>query len=307
MTWHYNWTNSALPLTDSEKYDNAYECYNRFVNVYGWTPESACAVISNFEHEGILNPAQWQIGSTIGTWNSNSVGLGLGQWTPARKIGDYCGGRDQAHVSNGDKQIDCVVDPINAGQWVQRVNSSGYSSYYEYGGIPYITSIVDFSQSTLDPEDLATCWCACWEGCGKTQFANTYDIRRSDARKWFNYFGGTQSGYPVIISVDGNGTAFANYHLNDYTTQIHRAEDGEDVFIHAIPNSPDTFINWTVDSGGVTIDYEYGENTFFTMHPNAVQITAHFTGQTPEPQPPIPKEGIKRKRMPIWMYPMFRC
>lgn len=290
MTWHYNWTNQYNSLSWSEKYENAEEIWDLFINTYGWTEEAAAAVISNFQHEGLLNPAQWQIGSTIGTWENRSVGLGLGQWTPASKIGDYCGGRDRAHVEDGAKQIQCVIDDPY-GQWVQRVNSSGYSRYYGVGGIPYITSISNFAQSTLDPEDLATCWCACWEGPTRTGFKDSYNVRREDARYWYEEFRSGVIGHAVLININGNGSAQA---------VPARAIAGTRVTITAIPNDNETFIEWDVIQGNVNINPTLNPQSF-TMPLENVVLRANFTGATP-----LPIFHKESHRMPLWMYPCLK-
>lgn len=290
MTWNYNWTNQGNSLSWSEKYENAEEIWDLFINTYGWTEEATAAVISNFQHEGLLNPAQWQIGSTIGDWNNSRVGLGLGQWTPASKIGDYCGGRDQAHVEDGAKQIQCVIDDPY-GQWVQRVNSHGNSTYYQVSGIPYIRSITEFAQSTLNPEDLATCWCACWEGPSKRGFLDSYTARREDARYWYEEFRSGTVGSPILINIIGNGTARA--------VPV-RAIAGTRITITAIPNDNDTFVEWSVLQGNISINPTLNPQSFI-MPLTTVVLQAEFTGTTP-----IPKFNLKIHRMPIWEYPCLK-
>lgn len=293
MAWHYNWTNQYGALTWNEQYENAEEIWDLFINTYGWTEEATAAVISNFQHEGALNPAQWQYGSTIGDWTNRNVGLGLGQWTPASKIGDYCGGRDQSHVEDGAKQVQCVIDDPY-GQWVQRVNSSGYSRYYETTGLLYIRSITEFSQSTEDPEDLATCWCACWEGCSRQAFRDSYNARREDARYWYDEFSGSPTGNSTTFRINGNGTAEAD---------PVRQEAGQFVTIEATPNGTDTFLNWSVISGGIILN-AYTNPQTFTMGQDPVIIQANFTGNTPTP--PMPTRLFKRHHMPLWMYPILK-
>ena len=302
MTWHYLWTNQdEMPWAD--KYDNASEIWNLLTITYGWTEEASSAVISNFQHEGLLNPAQWQIGSTIGHWNNDEVGLGLGQWTPANKLGTYCGGNTQQAISDGAKQVQFTVE--TPGQWVQRVNSNGYSSYYREGGVPYITSITQFGQSSLEPEDLAICWCMCWEGCSRDAYNLSKEARRTDARYWYNEFSGTpHAGHRIRLHAQGNCEPYATLHLED-TQRIYYAEAGTDVFIHANVGAGDYFEIWTVDSGGVTIDFDTQPNTFFTMHDSDVDITAHATGSPPTPPTPTGRT-VQTGNMPIWMYPIFR-
>lgn len=288
MTWHYLWTNQNL-MSDSDKYDNAQEIWNRLVDYYGWTPEATAGVISNFEHEGILNPAQWQIGKTIGDWYDKYTGLGLGQWTPPSKLGNYCGGNTESAISDGDKQIDFTVSEES--QWVQRVNSVGYSSYYEMGGIPFIQSIQQYSLSGYEPEDMATCWCACWEGCGKQYFHSTYNSRRTRARYWYEEFGGQQSGYGIYITVIGNGTA---------TAIPSRGEANDPIELRCIPNAPDTLVSIDArDPDGMSIALEQTEVQTFAMKPYDITITVTFTGELPDP--PMPVFKWYRNKMPLWM------
>lgn len=292
MSWHYIWTNQDV-MSESDKYDNAEEIWDLLVNTYGWTEESAAAVLGNFQYEGLMNPAQWQIGSTIGDWYDNATGLGLGQWTPPSKLGDYCGGNTQAAISDGDKQVEFTV--TNSGQWVQRINSRGYSVYYQYRDLLYITSISDFSQSTEDPEDLATCWCACWEGCSRKAFDDSYHGRRNAARYWYEEFKGGVTGHTITIKIEGNGTA---------TATPARANVGDIVTISASANDNDSFIEWTVETGNITIDPLISTQTFI-MPDERVIITAEFTGETPvEPLPQ--KYYYGEHKMPIWMYPSLR-
>lgn len=280
-------------MSDSDKYDNAREIWDRLTVRYGWTEEAAAAVISNFEHEGILNPGQWQIGKTIDDWNGAKTGLGLGQWTPPSKLGDYCGGYTESAVCDGDKQIDFTVS--ESGQWVQRVNSNGYSAYYERGGIPYITSISQFSQSTRATEDLATCWCACWEGCGKKQFNDTYTSRRSRAAYWLGQFSGSSTGYAISIYVSGNGTA---------TASPSRADAGDPILLRCIPNGSDALLSIDArDPQGMSIALYQQEVQTFTMKPYNIVIYVTFTGATPDPPSPTPQPTAKwwKKKMPLWM------
>lgn len=143
--------------------------------------------------------------------------------------------------------------------------------------------------------------------CNRYEIGQWSSARLTNAEYFYTTYSGSGGGtYLVTINIDGNGDAFANEHLADLTTRMTRFRGDQDVFIHAIPNGSDTFINWTVDSGGVTIDMDTNLNTFFTMHPNAVTITAHFTGDTPTPPTPTPIGNEDEHHMPIWMYPMFR-
>lgn len=102
----------------------------------------------------------------------------------------------------------------------------------------------------------------------------------------------------IYFNITGNGTAYA------------------------VPSSPtigQTFdFNAIPDAGEQLVDvYCKDDNdqyvavpvsTQFSMQmPNVMYLTFYveFTGTTP-PTPPTPTTPRKRKRMPIWMYPMFR-
>lgn len=150
-------------------------------------------------------------------------------------------------------------------------------------------------------------YCNQYEGGTPNQSRYTY------AHDFYDRFAGQGTGYAIRLHAQGNCNPFATLHLNDtIDQQIFYADEGVDIFIHANVGEGDYFEVWTVDSGGVNIDVVTSENTFFTMHANAVDITAHATGTTPEPPPypPVPPVPIlypnKRHHMPIWMYPSLR-
>lgn len=150
-------------------------------------------------------------------------------------------------------------------------------------------------------------YCHDYEGGTPNQSRYTY------AHDFYDRFAGQGTGYPIRLHAQGNCNPFATLHLNDtIDQQIFYSDEGVDIFIHANVGEGDYFEVWTVDSGGVNIDVVTSENTFFTMHANAVDITAHATGTTPEPPPypPVPPVPIlypnKRHHMPIWMYPTLR-
>ena len=291
MTWHYIWTNQLGALTSAQIYDNAKEIWDLLTGTYNFTEQAAAGVIGNFQYESQMNPAQWQYGKTIGDWDNKTTGLGLGQWTPPSKLGDYCGGNTQAAISDGAKQVQFTA--TNSGQWVQRVNSRGYSDYYGLNGILYFTSIAEYSQATNEPEDMATVWCACWEGCGKKYFQDTYNGRREAARYWYDMFSGSSTGGWVIsFQIEGNGVA---------TAVPSRATAGTSILITATPASGETFLGWSVAQSTAVVDPTLNPQSFL-MVDSPVVLVARFTGITPEPPEPYWRK-TKEKKMPIWMYP----
>lgn len=220
------------------------------------------------------------------SWYVNSIGFGYGlsQWTSAdrrtrlwnRTIGNGI------PIDNHQAQLDYIRWEFENGWSTVRTQLMRATSVYEATKI----------------------YCNGYEGGAWTSTRLTY------AQDFYDRFAGTGSGYTINIIIDGNGDAFANMHLQDLTNRIYRAEAGEDVFIHAIAGAGDYFLLWTSDYGGAVIDVDTNLNTFFTMPASRVDITAHFTGTTPEPPtPPEPPPYIgryKKHHMPIWEYPMFR-
>lgn len=313
MTWHAK-PSGSYSFDTAENFDNSWEMQG-ILSSRGFTNAAIAGVCGNAQHESGLNPWRWQ-NDTV----SSHLGYGLLQWTPSTGYTSLSGATPNFSTSSitsgatpedGARQMQAFYEN-NPAKW----HSSCWRTYWDKGTYAaywqrcqYILNrwgngsdiTLDQFKAIDDPEYAADCFLACFEGPG----APDYSQREATANNFFQRFGGTVSGHAIIINIDGNGYAFANYHLYDETTRIYRAEAGEDVFIHARPNGEDSFINWTSDSGGAVIDFEDGENTFFTMPDNDVEITAHFTGETPPPPPP-PSYGKKRKHMPIWMYPVFR-
>lgn len=316
MTWHAK-PSGSYGFNTTENYDNSTEMKDILVS-QGFNIAAVAGVCGNSQHESGLNPWRWQ-GDSVGSHR----GYGLLQWTPSTGYTSLSGATPNFSVTevtsgatpeDGARQMRAFYEN-NPAKWVSSCWRSKYwskTTYAEYWArCQYImqtwgsgTSISLEQYKTIDdPEYAADCFLACFEG----PLVPNYSVREASANDFFQRFGGTVSGFPIRINIDGNGYAFANFHLHDETTRIYRAEAGSYVFIHARPYDEDTFINWTVDYGGISIDYDEGENTFFTMPANNVEITAHFTGETPpEPGPPG-YQPYKRKHMPIWMYPCLRA
>ena len=309
MAWTYEWTSGYTNFTESEKYENARLLWNG-LEANGWTAEAIAGAIGNFEYEsgGQFNLGQWQHGYSVGDWDN--AGLGLGQWTPASKLADYCGGRTEAACCDGDKQ--CAFIATNAGQWDTRyVTPSGYSKYYGYSGIPYYATLAEYAaDSTKTPEAMCLSFACIWERGNNEKIRESMQTRQRNARRWYEEFSGGSgtNRFAIRLHAQGNCAPYATLHLND-TTPIYSAEAGTDIFIHANVGQGDYFLMWTSDYGGANIDVETSANTFFTMPSSIVDITAHATGSTPEPPPVPPPPTIlkfKRHKMPIWMYPCLR-
>ena len=154
---------------------------------------------------------------------------------------------------------------------------------------------------TTNVHDATYIYCRQYEGGGWSDTRETY------ANSFYTDFAGTPTGYAIRIHTQGNGYADASVHelIASY------AQAGDLVTIYAQAGEGDYFTVWTVDSGGVTLSDYTNTTANFTMPVNAVDITAHFTGSSPQPPPypptpPTPTLNPVQHRMPIWMYPIFR-
>lgn len=188
MTWHYQITTAYGWTTEysSDQTDNASEIWRTLVNVYGWTENSASAVIGNFQSESALNPGQFEHGKNY----SMSDGFGLGQWTPATKISNYIGSTNKDDMADGAKQMLYFIS--HPGQYsTYFLNPDGSSRYYSETGLPYITNMADFSQSNASISDLTKLWAICWERPGSAEYHRSISTRINRASHWFNEFSGS--------------------------------------------------------------------------------------------------------------------
>lgn len=271
MAWHSVWTTSywALGNYDSSTVaDNAREVYNKLTGA-GWTHEAACGVIGNLIHESCgINPGQFQGGYNY-SWQA---GFGIAQWTPGTKVSNYIGSQAQGVADDGDRQIDLLMS--DTAQWnTAFLNPDGTSNYYGLSGLPYITSMAAYSQSTADVADLTAVWMVCWER-PSAQYAGL-STRQSYARYYETMFSTPSGGKRrVYVSSTGNGECFADKTL---------AAKNEIVYLTAMPYGSDTFLYWEVRVGNVNI---LPDNSF-VMPAQQVRIIGHFTGGSPDPSEPV--------------------
>ena len=140
MGWTYLWTSGYTHFTEAEKQENAQLLWDG-IKSFGWSDAAIAGAMGNFEYEsgGQFNLGQWQHGYSVGDWDNDKCGLGLGQWTPPSKLADFCGGRTEAACCNGDKQCEFIA---TGDQWLNSlVNPDGYSKYYGFSGVPYFNNL----------------------------------------------------------------------------------------------------------------------------------------------------------------------
>jgi len=278
MSWHSAWTTSYWPLGNYDSVnvqDNATEVYNQLTGA-GWTHNAAVACIGNLIHESTgINPGQFEGGKGY-SWQ---WGFGIAQWTPGTKVSNYIGSQAQGVVDNGSRQLDFLLNTPS--QWsTYYLNPDGTSHYYGLSGLPYITSMAAFAASTAPVADLVAVYMVCWER-PSAAYAGL-STRQQYAAYYDNFFGGSPAPgtFRILVSTIGNGTAYASPAT---------AAPGDTITLHQSAGDGDSFIDWTVLSGGITI-----VNNQFVMPSQNVQIRANFTGEAPSPSEQV--------YYPIWLY-----
>lgn len=194
MAWHYLATNQygsvsgwgtnqydAYVITQNQ-IDNATMMWN-FFRYHGYTEEATSAIIGNCMWESLINPGQYEYGSSMTDFDH--YGLGLLMWTPKSKIRDYAlqyGG----DMYDGNLQCEFyLVDEQRAGAW--NMNRGLYS----YPNYPYVMTAAEFRNSTQTPRYLAEVFGCNYEG-------GTYSTYRGgNAEYWYEYFHGTPPTPPV--------------------------------------------------------------------------------------------------------------
>lgn len=210
----------------------------------------------------------WADNQTIDTTGTRD-GYGLAQWTTkGRKEGLY--------DSKGTNSIADLTVQLN---WLATELNTNYTSVLNV--CKTATNYNEACDYVLDHYEIP--------------LVKPYGQRRHYAEQIYNTYAGGISGYLTTFEIEGNGSASA---------LPLRAESGDIVQITATPLGIDTFLGWTVLSGGVTLTITSTTTATFIMGSDNVHIKAEFSGTTP-PIPPLPTK-YKRHHMPIWMYPMFR-
>lgn len=138
----------------------------------GWTLNAICGVLGNMEVESTINPALWQ---SMDEGNT-SVGYGLVQWTPASKLISYADSIGTSY-SDIDTQLQRIIYEKDNG-----------IQYYKTSAYPL--TFTQFTKSTKSPEYLASAFLKNYERAG----VEKEDVRRTNARYWYDYFVGQGDG-----------------------------------------------------------------------------------------------------------------
>ena len=304
------------------------DIWNFFLNLFGGNEYAAAGACGNMQAESgfysnncenswnkdhlsdeaateKINSGEWDLNyflydsasppKYVGWWvNNYGWGYGLSQWTTTSR---------RTELWNRTRGQGLGIDDIQAQLNYIRDEFTGNASSGDWSGVR--TAMINANSV----DEAVSIYCRQYEGGTPVQARYTY------AHDFYDRFAGHASGFPITITANGNCRPYASLHLNEgIDKQIFYAEAGTDVFIHANVGDGDYFQLWVADyPPTLNIDMVTGANTFFTMPASKVNITCQCTGETPEPPtpyPPVPPipilNPIKRKRMPIWMYPCLR-
>ena len=162
----------------SEQQDNNALCMWDDLHARGWSVNAVSAVAGNFARESNLNPGIWQ---NLDEGNT-SLGLGLGQWTPATKLINWADGEGIPWRSGANQ---CRFLDENSGQWHETGRPGSVT------GKPVI-SWDEFKKSTLDVNTLTHYFYAWWEDPAYSD--TTLPARQESAQHFYTLLSGHEPG-----------------------------------------------------------------------------------------------------------------
>lgn len=167
--WLAVWSNGnqAQNWTQEQRAQNV-RIIASYLNRQGWTYNAIAAVVGNMQVESYLNPAQWELGRTIESYDERNIGFGLVQWTPWWKYANWAGSDWR---TNYDKQLGRLMFELEQGEGYQWVTTQSYPLSFE-----------EFTRSRAEPETLALVFFKNYErGIGGEE------ARQANARTWYDY------------------------------------------------------------------------------------------------------------------------
>lgn len=173
MAWVYKESNNVDPLSLSEKQNNALLIYGQ-LNGYGWSLNAISGLLGNIERESYINPAQWQIGYTIG---STSAGFGLVQWTPSSKYINWANSANH-NKYHGYWQVYCIDAQPYGTEWLQ---TSSFPITYD-----------DFKTSNESVAYLTEAFLKNYERAG----VEALQDRITKAEYWYTFLSGEEPPLP---------------------------------------------------------------------------------------------------------------
>lgn len=188
--WLAVWSNGnqAQNWTQEQRAQNV-RIIASYLNRQGWTYNAIAAIVGNMQAESYLNPAQWELGRTIESYDESNIGFGLVQWTPWWKYANWAGSDWR---TNYDKQLGRLMFELEQGEGYQWITTQYYPLSFE-----------EFTHSTLDPETLALAFFKNYErGIGGES------ARQANARTWYDYLMSNPPGPMPVNSGTFNFTLY---------------------------------------------------------------------------------------------------
>lgn len=175
--WYYDTATSKGYLSMTYQKVNVTYIHTYCAAVYPtWTVEAIAGMCGNFQSEGVMNPALWE----VGYGQSKSRGYGIAQWTPATKLLDWLTEQGLSRLTLSGQLQRIYYEKEQGIQW--------------YSTSDYPMSFEEFLTSTKNPEDLASAWLYNYE---RPKYpSQTESKRRSQALAWYEYITGEEPPTP---------------------------------------------------------------------------------------------------------------
>lgn len=172
------WIKGNRYLSTSEMQNNAV-IVRDYMIARGWTINAICGMLGNMQSESTINPGIWQ---NLTEGSGGGGGFGLVQWTPWINFTNWAD-ENGYEWDDGNAQLRWINEvTATFGQWIP-------TSTYNF-------SFANFKVSTESPEYLASAFLKNFERAG----VEVEETRRSNARAWFEFFGGYSSENQQIIN-----------------------------------------------------------------------------------------------------------
>lgn len=176
-----DWIGGNRYLRQSEMDNNAQIIYNNIP----WSINAICATLGNMVSESTINPNIWE-GLQPTTDYDSKHGYGLVQWTPVRKLINFCDANGLAWT-NGYAQLKMMTNDMEtSAQWFK----NGYAPNFNLPVNPPITAD-EYIHSDLSVDTLTRYWAMYYEHPAEKYYRSSINSRISYARYYYNMFVGT--------------------------------------------------------------------------------------------------------------------